>query len=1752
MSDAPSALTDTRNAADVEQELVDRARAWLPEWQFDEIRGDFGRALITIAARMYGRVIDALGRTPEKNQRGLLWWLGIGPAPPQAASMPVFFQLAPQAVAVTAPQGTRLQAALDQPTIFETLDDVRVVPGTIGAVVGVNPATDQYFVPSAGFPPAGQPAAGQSQWTTLAAASFPPAVLQLSSANGLAVGQILAIAGQQFRITNVQSNVVTLSAAGPADPTGPAAPANLPVGTVVELLDVFAPFAAAALGSQEHSLLLGDAALLNLTGAATIDVLLGSGTLPDTVTWSYWGTSAGGSGGSSGSTSSGASGCACCLASETPSGTSSGMSGDASGVAAGSSPTPGWQPLTANSTTSGVVTLTKSAGAASPAQFGGVSTYCLRATLPGASSAAVELSSITLRVRSGTEAEPTPCASASPCPDPATAPRAFLKYNAMWNNTPIVTSPGFLPLGPMPRLSDAFYVGCAEAFGKAGAFVTLCFDAASASTGVLASWRSAAMMFGVGKDGRLQRVELDAVAGTAQYLHATQPKESDVARGPASGNPIALHALPTPPPLIELSATTAVVLVCSRHRVWMWTERRGSNGFWTPLGESIAPIEGLVALRAARGVRVVALAEGRLRSFELQPDRPPFGVQWEGVTGASTEAGPERIRAIAPVWGASEDPSDALVAVSVSGRLWHFAGGVWHVIEEFADSVDPAVAPLAMMLGRQATAYVVKTKDRDRLAAWRAGLDAAPAYVHCELQSGLGALHRTASAPRARGTDEAAAELTVLMLARHAGEAPCISWWRPFSEGERELLFSQRPPAGPRPLAGTPAALGELLVTAGLDAELFVSRLQPAAHGTVHARDLASAVLIGAGGPELRPGHLLARVPPDGARIVSRVADVVKRGDGGFVVRLDARVNHPGTATGVRPLNISASSTATAESDTSVVVEKGGARIRRGDTLMLGRLHEDVVSDARLYDVKDVERREEGIHVKLDRESHLSKDIHVWVVTAAETVAASVRPAVLISALPASAAHAHASLEQGALYAADSDPEKLEVAFRVAGTEPFAVLAANWKRLPKQKLVFELMLLGPEEVLAPTSDSPQLQWEYWNGSGWTFIPGIDDDTDQLMQSGAVTFTVPSDLTTTTVAGKQDAWVRARLVSGNYGLESYQVTATVSGTTTTYTAVPDDSSVNPPVVNSIDISYRVCEAQAPAYVVSYDNGSYQDQSDANRAGASAVVSAFVPLADALDAAAAAASSAASAADGACCSACSKDASGSNGTSASTGTSASAGANPPASPTSGAAHASATSAAPAALYIGFDQPIDPGPISLLWEVDEEDFSPVLPLEVAAVGPSLQMIPLTSGDHTRALGETQVLDVDLSVPLTQINLFGQSLYWLRLQPARTGAWSPRLRAVYLNGVWTTAQETQQMETLGSSIGAPSAQFSLLRPPVLDGTLELRVDEALSDADLAALTQSNPNSVAINPGNLTGDWVLWRQVADLGASQPIDRVYTLDAVAGVITFGDGVHGMVPPVGKSNVIAFEYKRGGGAAANGFRPWGSLSLVSPVQGVSTVLAPEAAAGGSDATPIAALLRAAPAAIAQRGRAVTPRDVEQLALQSSPAIAQARCWQSSGALRLVTLVSGDDVAPSLAQLRALNTFLQARVTPGLAAALTVVAPRLLATRITISGNITTFDAAAQVSSDVESALDGLFDPETGGVDGTGWPLGTAPASDDIVAVLNSVDNLTAIVAITLEQVDAQGHASPLPASFAPDQFPVLIDSGIQFNVLEAAA
>ena len=55
---------DRRRASDFERELVERARVWAPSWGTDDDgEADFGRALLTVAARFGAEVAERLDRS---------------------------------------------------------------------------------------------------------------------------------------------------------------------------------------------------------------------------------------------------------------------------------------------------------------------------------------------------------------------------------------------------------------------------------------------------------------------------------------------------------------------------------------------------------------------------------------------------------------------------------------------------------------------------------------------------------------------------------------------------------------------------------------------------------------------------------------------------------------------------------------------------------------------------------------------------------------------------------------------------------------------------------------------------------------------------------------------------------------------------------------------------------------------------------------------------------------------------------------------------------------------------------------------------------------------------------------------------------------------------------------------------------------------------------------------------------------------------------------------------------------------------------------------------------------------------------------------------------------------------------------------------------------------------------------------------------------------------------------------------------
>lgn len=199
-----------------------------------------------------------------------------------------------------------------------------------------------------------------------------------------------------------------------------------------------------------------------------------------------------------------------------------------------------------------------------------------------------------------------------------------------------------------------------------------------------------------------------------------------------------------------------------------------------------------------------------------------------------------------------------------------------------------------------------------------------------------------------------------------------------------------------------------------------------------------------------------------------------------------------------------------------------------------------------------------------------------------------------------------------------------------------------------------------------------------------------------------------------------------------------------------------------------------------------------------------------------------------------------------------------------------------------------------------------------------------------------------------------------WLRIGPI-AGFSTKKLRHVGFNVVAMTQTETVRNLLLGRSDGRPGQVIKLGHQNVLASSLQLAIKES---------------------GDPTALLTTWKQVDALEAAGPFDRVYDLDPEAGLVTFGDGKHGRIPPLVPKggNIIALVYKHGGGVA--GEAPVGALTQ-SMVQltGLTGVVNIVSAAGGADAETLEQAKLRARKELSTRSRAVTATDFEWIALRT---------------------------------------------------------------------------------------------------------------------------------------------------------------------------
>ena len=634
------------------------------------------------------------------------------------------------------------------------------------------------------------------------------------------------------------------------------------------------------------------------------------------------------------------------------------------------------------------------------------------------------------------------------------------------------------------------------------------------------------------------------------------------------------------------------------------------------------------------------------------------------------------------------------------------------------------------------------------------------------------------------------------------------------------------------------------------------------------------------------------------------------------------------------------------------------------------------------------------------------------------------------------------------------------------------------------------MLLADSSVIPRPNPSEQLvlAFEYWDGKRWRHLGrsaprgalpgagdevGFHDDTKALSQSGTISFRRPKDMTPSEINGITCRWIRIRIEKGDYG---EQGTYTLENEKWIF---KDERQLRPPALRSMTFRYRE-DYRDVRHVLAFNDFQYTDVTEVARTE----FTIFQPFQ----------------------------------------------AKPDESP---------------AMYLGFTSKPPNDPLGLYFQLDEELGLGSLPSEEAEVATTeldkyetmrrlawesgqrvvweywdgREWEPLAVDDETRGFTASGFAFFVAPDDWLISSKFTEERFWLRARLEQGGyVKPPRIRMVVTNAIDAFHQETIRDETLGNSDGSPMQQFRFLRGPLLeDEVVEVRERQKPNPDEIADL---GPDAVRpFEPENAQNNevWVRYKRVESFFASNPRSRHYTLEYVSGLITFGDGRRGIVPPEAKNSVVARSYRIGGGALGN-VNAGTLTSLGRALAYVESTVNPLPATGGADRETIDEAKNRAPYTIKSRDRAVTSEDYEMLALRSSTSLARARCVpdrSNRGHVTLAVVPKGETrteeltrrLVPSNEVLRYVKRYLDDRKLVG--TVLNVVRPRYkdLSLRVVLIRR--SIGTSERLRKDIELKLRRYLHSLVGGRDGKGWEFGRPVLKAELIHLAEEVPGVEGV-------------------------------------------
>ena len=405
---------------------------------------------------------------------------------------------------------------------------------------------------------------------------------------------------------------------------------------------------------------------------------------------------------------------------------------------------------------------------------------------------------------------------------------------------------------------------------------------------------------------------------------------------------------------------------------------------------------------------------------------------------------------------------------------------------------------------------------------------------------------------------------------------------------------------------------------------------------------------------------------------------------------------------------------------------------------------------------------------------------------------------------------------------------------------------------------------------------------------------------------------------------------------------------------------------------------------------------------------------------------------------------------------------------------------------AMYLGFDKPFTGSPVSLYFEIENNEDYPVDFL-VEYAGPD-GFVPLKVVDQTTGFLYSGSLLMMIPKDICKTKRFGQELYWIRL--VRRDTPDPDAGLPLVKGIYTNLAQVENHRTMVETFYVDD----------IDAAVDIQLTQReLIHAQVYVNEAGRPDAEE--------NWVKWEKST---GSMDQGRSYEIDLAAGQIRFRKNIFSVYPIRDDGPAIKVEYQSYQGAQAN--VPAGAIHTMSEsLRFINSATNPIAAYGGYDSYNESTAAKIISNMMRTRGRAVTERDYFDLISQVTYGVRRIKCQNGidqygraqPDAITIAILIDeyekGSHIFSTVKDQIRKKLMESSSILP-MGKTLILSQPYFVRMSMRIWLECDCADQAYELQKDTETLIRQFIDPLHGGFEGTGWEIGTLPTVQQILAYL----------------------------------------------------